>query len=156
MNTTNDFAVLVDNLAGHWTEPVLKILKGAGIPITVDSEVAAWRVLKSVLRAELRWQRSLRLSTLVSMSALMAQTLREAARLLAQKFSPHSISYELNSRISALARERGPTALERGLYSDIVGRPALRAMFKEPTRTDFVPRLRVLTESANVAAYAAI
>ena len=80
MNATNDFAGLVDNLAGHWTEPVLKILRTAGVPISVDTEVETWRTLKK----------------------------------------------------------------------------ALRAAIKEPTRTDFVPRLRVPAEPASTGAYAVV
>jgi hypothetical protein len=156
MNAANDLTVLVDNMAGHWTESVLKILRGAGIPISVDTEIEAWRMLKKVLHAELHWQRSLRFSTLVSMSALMEQALRKAATLVAQKFSARSVPYQFKSRINQLARERRPSAPERVLYSAIVRQPALRAVFKEPTRTDFVPRLRVPAEATTTGVYAVV
>jgi hypothetical protein len=143
MNAANDFTRLVDNLAGDWTEPVLRILKSTGIRVSVDMEVDAWRTLKHVLRSEFRWQRYFRFSTLVSLGTLMEQALRKAALYVAQKFEPQAVTYELKSRISQLAGERRSTATERGLYSAIVRRPALRAAFRAPTRTDFVPRLHV-------------
>ena len=74
MNTANDLTLLVEELAGLWTEPALEILKAAGIgSISVDMELDAWRTLKKVLHSELRWQRAFRHSTLVSLSAVMEQ-----------------------------------------------------------------------------------
>jgi hypothetical protein len=78
----------------------------------------------------------------VSMSKFMAEVLREAALQVARKFAPRSVSREVESRIGRLASERPSTAVERRLYALIVRQPALRAAFKEPSRTDFVPRLR--------------
>ena len=47
MNATKNLTHLVDDLAGHWTEPALDILKDAGIrSISVDMELEAWRTLK--------------------------------------------------------------------------------------------------------------
>jgi hypothetical protein len=156
MNTAIDLTRLVDNLAGDWTEPALRILKGAGIRISVDMEIDAWRTLKSVLRSEFRWQRYFRFSTLVSLSTVMEQALRKAALFVAQKFEPQAVTYEFKSRISQLAGERRSTAMERGLFSAIVRRPALRAAFNAPTRTDFMPRLRVSAEAVNGEACAVI
>ena len=156
MNAANDFTRLVDNLAGDWTEPVLRILKNVGIRVSVDMEIDAWRTLKHVLRSEFRWQRSFRLSTLVSLGTLMEQVLRKAALVVAQKFEPLAVTYEFKSRISQLAGERRSTAMERGHYSAIVRRPAQRAAFRAPTRTDFLPRLRVSGEAVNGAACAVI
>jgi hypothetical protein len=144
MNTANELTLLVDDLAGHWTEPALEILKAAGIrPISVDMEFEAWRILRELLHAELRWQRAFRFSTLVSLGTVMEQVLRKATLLVAQKFEPRSVSYAFESRIRRLAGERRSTAAERRLYAEIVRQPALRAAFKPPSRTDFTPRLRV-------------
>jgi hypothetical protein len=144
MNTTNDLTLLVDDLAGYWTEPALEILKAAGIgSISVDMEVDAWRTLKKVLHSELRWQRAFRLSTLVSLSALMEQVLQRATLLEARKYGPQAMSDEFKTQIRRLAGEWRSTPAERRLYAQIVGQPALHAAFKPPTQTDFTPRLRV-------------
>jgi hypothetical protein len=149
MNTKSDYTLSVDNLAGHWTELALKILKGAGIRrISVDMELDAWRTLKSTMRAELRWQRAFRFSTLVSLSTLMEESLRKAALLVAQKFEPQSVSHEFENRVRQLAAEQRATPVERALYSASVRKPALRAAFKQPSRTDFVPRLRLSAQAA--------
>jgi hypothetical protein len=144
MNTANDFALLVDDLAGHWTESVLEILKAAGVqPIAVDMELEAWRTLKNVLHAELRSQRAFRQATRVSLGALMELALRKAALQVSGAFEPRLDSSPFKSWIGQLARDRRSTPAERGLYAKIVGQPALRAAFKPPSRTDFTPRLRV-------------
>jgi len=144
MNMANDRTLLLDDLAGHWTEPVLEILKAAGIrPISVDMEVEAWRTVRKVLYSELRWQRAFRFSTLVSLSTLMEQVLREDTLLVAQKLAAPSVSHAFESRTRRLIGERRATSSERRLYAEIVDQPALRAAFKPASRTDFMPRLRV-------------
>lgn len=144
MNTANDFAMLVDNLAGHWTEPVLEIARAAGVhPISVDMELEAWRTLKNVLHAELRWQRAFRQATRVSLSAVMELALRKAALQMAAAFEPQLDSLPFKGWIPQLAGDRRSTPTERRLYAKIVDQPALRAAFKPPSQTDFTPRLRV-------------
>jgi hypothetical protein len=144
MNTAIELTPLVDDLAGHWTEPALEILKAAGIhPVSVNMELEVWRTLRKVLHSELRWQRAFRLSTLVSLSTVMEQVLRKATVQVARRFGPQSLSYSFESRLRRLAGERRATAAERRLYAEIVRQPALRAAFKPPSRTDFTPRLRV-------------
>jgi hypothetical protein len=87
MKTANDITHSVDDLAGHWTEPALHFLKGAGIhPISVDLEVETWRTLERVLRAEVGFRRSFRLPTAASLSRLKERTIRKAAKLVARKF----------------------------------------------------------------------
>ena len=87
MKTVNDHACSADELAGHWTEPALRLLSGAGIrPISVDLEVETWRTLEIVLRAELGARRSFRLSTAASLNRLKGQVIRKAAGLIARKF----------------------------------------------------------------------
>lgn len=72
MNKVNDFRVLVDELAGHWTEPVLEIFKATGIHlVTVDIELEAWRALKKVLYCQFGWHQPFRLPTLVPLSTVM-------------------------------------------------------------------------------------
>jgi len=79
MNTANDFRLLVDDLAGHWTEGVLENLRAAGVHhISVEMELEAWRTLKNVLDFELRWQRVFRRSTLAHLSTVMDQVIHEA------------------------------------------------------------------------------
>src|SRR2546425_10255364 len=100
MNAANDLTLLVDDLAGHWTEPALEILKAAGIhPVSVAMELEAWRTLTKLLHAELRWQRAFRFSTLVSLGTVMEQVLRKAALLVAEAFEPPAVSYAFESRI---------------------------------------------------------
>ena len=146
MKTANELTVLVDDLAAYWTEPTLEILKDAGLPeISVEMELQTWRMLHMVLDQELRWQRSFRVSTLVSLSTLMERVLREAALVIAGNSDPDTVTYEFEIRIRRLASERRSTKAERELYSRIVRQPALHAAFKAPSRTDFTPRLRVST-----------
>jgi hypothetical protein len=145
MKTAN-LAQLVDDLAGHWTEAALEILKDAGIhPISVDMELETWQTLKEILHFELRWQRATRLPTLLSMSAVMEQVLREAMPLVARKFQAQAVPRALESRLGRRAGARRSTPEERRLFAEIVRRPGLRAAFKPPTRTDFVPRLQTLS-----------
>ena len=144
MITKSDLTLLVDDLAGHWTEPVLEILKAAGVRlVSVEMELETWRTLRKVLHSELRWQRAFRLSTLVSMSAVMEEVLRKATLLVARRFEPHLVGDEFKTRIRRLAGEWRAMAAERRVYAQIVRQPVLRAAFKPPTRTDFVPRLCV-------------
>jgi len=144
MNAANDITRLVDDLAGHWTEPALEILKAAGIhEVSVDMELEAWQTLKKVLQSELRWQRAFRFSTRVSLSTLMEQVLRRATLFVAQKFEPQSVSSEFENRIRRLVGDRRSTAVERGLFARMVPLPSLRAAFKPPSRTDYFPRLKV-------------
>jgi hypothetical protein len=144
MFTATKITRLVDELAAHWTEPTLEILKGAGVRnIPVAMEVEAWRTLKVVLRRELRWQQSFRVSTLVSLSTLMEHVLREGALRVAERFEPGAVTYAFETRIRRLAGDRRATQPERQVYARIVRQPSLHAAFKPPTRTDFTPRLRV-------------
>jgi NAD(P)-dependent dehydrogenase (short-subunit alcohol dehydrogenase family) len=144
MSTANDFTLLVDDLAGHWTAPVLEILQAASVhPISVDMELEAWRTLKDVLHAELRWQRAFRQATRLSLSAVMELALRKTALQVTAAFEPRLGSLPFMSRIRQLAGDRRSTPAERRLYAKIVGQPALRAAFKPPSQTDFTPRLRV-------------
>jgi hypothetical protein len=128
MSTAHDITLLVDDLAGHWTEPVLKILKATGIrEASVDMELEVWQTLRRVLRAERRWQRLFRLSTPVPLRAFMNQALRSATLLVAQKYAPESISDEFENRIGRWAGEEKLTAPERGLLSVLLRRPALQS-----------------------------
>ena len=146
MNANNNSTRLVDDLAAQWTEPALEILKAAGVAaISIDVELATWRALRDVLKAELRWQRAFRFSTLMSFSMLMESVIRKATLLVAQKFAPQSVSAELEGRIRSSVRDRIATVSELRLYADLVRQPALRAAFKLPSRTDYVPRLRAST-----------
>lgn len=87
MKTVNDIVISVDELAGHWAEPTLRLLHGAGIhPISVDLEVETWRTLEKVLRAELGFRRSFRLSTAASLNRLKVRATRKAAGLVARRF----------------------------------------------------------------------
>ena len=49
MTTTKNLTRLVDDLAAHGTELVLGLLSRAGLRISVDTEIATWRVLKEAL-----------------------------------------------------------------------------------------------------------
>jgi hypothetical protein len=145
MSAASDLTLLVDDLAGLWTEAALEMLKAAGVhPISVDMELETWRTMKKILRFELRWQRASRLATLVSMSAVMEEVLRETVLLVSRKFWPLPVARALEGRLRRWAGARRSTPGERRLYAEIVSQPELRAAFKPPTRTDFVPRLQVL------------
>jgi hypothetical protein len=144
MNTANDITNLVEDLAAHWTEPALEILKAAGFhEVSVDMELETWQTLKKVLQSELRWQRAFRFSTLVSLGTLMEQVFRQATLSVAQRFEPESVSSEFENRIRRLAGDRRSTAAERDLYARMVRLPAIRAAFKPPSRTDYFPHLKV-------------
>ena len=146
MNRQNDLTRFVDDLAGHWTDPALEVLKDAGIhQVSVDVEVATWRALRIALRAELRRQQSFRSSALVSLHALTEQVFRKATRLVAQTFEPQAVSAEFEKRVLSSITDRRSTAAERRVYTELVRLPALHAAFKPPTRTDYFPRLRATT-----------
>jgi hypothetical protein len=142
MNTANDLTLLVDDLASHWTAPVLDNLKAAGVqPITVDMELEAWRTLKTVLDFEIRRQRAFRLFGLVHLSTVMEQAIRKTTLFVAQQFGYGLVSDAFESRVRRLAGERRATPAEERLFAEIIRQPALRPPFKPPNRTDFAPRL---------------
>jgi len=144
MNTANDLTLLVDDLAGHWTESALEILTDAGIrQVSVAMEVEIWKTLKKLVRSELRGQQEYPFSTLGSLSALMEQVLRRAAMRAAQQFEPQALTADFKARIWRSAGERRFTATERGLYADIVRQPGLGTAFKPSYGSGFTPRLRV-------------
>jgi hypothetical protein len=146
MNTTKVYALLIDDLAAHWTESALAILKDAGLgPISVETELETWRSLRKELHKEVRWQRSFRVSTLVSLRTLREQVLRSAAMAIAEKSDSNVLTYDVESRIRSAAADVRSTDAERLLYSTLVELPLLHSAFKGPTRTDYTPRLRVST-----------
>ena len=125
MNRTNDHRLSVDDLAGQWTDAALQILKAAGVrPISVDLELEAWRTLKHVLQNDLRWQSLFHITTLLSLSTLMEQSLRKTARLVVRKFLPRSVSPALDARIGQLAEAQRSAAVQRGYYRATVRLPA--------------------------------
>jgi len=143
MSTMNDSTRLVEDLAAHWTDPALAILKAAGIQrISLEMELQTWRILTEVLQSELRWQRAFRLSTLVSLGTLTEQVLDKAILLAARRFAPDLISADVESRIRGLVRDRRTTTAEHRLYAALVRQPAMRSAFKPASRTDYFPRLR--------------
>ena len=143
MKITHDLAALVDDLAAHWIEPVLEILKSSGVrSISVDTEIEAWRTLKRILYSQFRWQRTYRYSTLVSLGMVMQDTIREAVLFLTKRFRPDLNSSQLERHVRQWAGERRSTPEERRLFAEIV-QSGLGAAFKPPSRTDFTPRLRV-------------
>ena len=144
MNTANDSTRLADDLAAHWTDPALEILKAAGVDVvSVDMELETWQTLMQILQAELRWQRAFRLATRVSLSMLMEQVLRKTTLLVARKFAAQAVSAEFMNRLQRLVHDRRTTAAELGLYAALVRQLGLRAAFKPPSRTDYVPRLQL-------------
>ncbi len=144
MNVVNNSNELVDDLAAHWTDAALDILKASGVPaISVAMELETWQALTKALQCEIRWQRAFRSSTLVSLGMLMEQVFRKATLAVARKFAPQVVSTGFEVRVRSSIRDRRATPAERWLYAELVRQPALKAAFKPPTRTDFVPRLRV-------------
>jgi hypothetical protein len=113
MNRTYETSGLVNDLAGHWTEPVLRILKAAGLPvISVDLEIETWRTLRAALRRELHRQ-PLRSSTLVSFASLMESVLRQATLLMWQAFGPRGASHEVEHDLGQAASDRVATSSEQ-------------------------------------------
>ena len=144
MNMANDITNLVEDLAAHWTDPALEILRAVGVhDVSVDMELETWQTLKKVLQSELRWQRAFRFSTLVSLGTLMEQVFRQATLSVAQRFEPQSVTSEFENRIRRLAGDRRSTAAERDLFARMVRLPAIKAAFKPPSRTDYFPHLKV-------------
>ncbi len=144
MYSTSNFTQDIDDLAAHWADRALEILKAAGIQhLTVDMELAAWELMKDALHGELRWQQSFRMSTLMSLSGLMEEVLRKAVHAVVEQFEPEALSYEFENRVNQLVHEQRSTAAERARYTAVVRRSEVRYAYKEPSRTDYVPRLRV-------------
>jgi len=102
-----------------------------------------WEILKDVLHSELRWQRAFRSSTVVSLRMLMEQVFQSAVVFVYQRHAAWPIPYEFSARIRQFAADRRATTTERRLYMEIIREPSLRAAFKAPSRTDFVPRFRL-------------
>ena len=146
MNTTNMLALLIDDLAADWTEPALEILKDAGLrTISVETELDTWRALQKALRQEMRWQRSFRVSTLVSLRTLREQVLRTAVMVIAREYDANLTSYEFEMRIRGAVADVPCDDAERGHYARMVQLPSMPWAFKGPTRTDYTPRLQVTT-----------
>ena len=147
MNGTNEISRLVNDLAGHWTEPVLRILKAAGMPeISVDLEIETWRTLRSVLKRELHRQ-PLRSSTLVSFVSLMESVLRKATLLMWQAFGSRGASPEVEHDLGQAASDRVATTSERLLYTEITNYPKIGTALKPLSRTDYLPRLRAVAHA---------
>jgi hypothetical protein len=144
MSSASEIRLLTDDLAAHWTDAALEVLKVAGIDeVSVAMELETWRTLKQVLLRELRWQRVFRFSTTVSLRTLMEQVLRQGALLVAKQFEPEAVTHEFARRIRRAAGDRQATEAERRLYARIVRRPSLHGAFRPPTRSEFTPRLHV-------------
>jgi hypothetical protein len=138
MNTAKQITRLTEDLAAYWTEPVLELLKDAGLtPLSVESEIQTWHTLNALLQAELRWQRAFRSATTVSLSALRELVFRQAILVLARP-APRELDRSLRQEI----RTRPANAIESWLYGQLVREPALRPALKPLSRTDFVPHLR--------------
>jgi hypothetical protein len=147
MSTTGPITRVVDDLAAHWTDPVLEILKVGGIGnISVEMELATWRTLKEVLNTELRWQRSFRVSTLAGIHP------RVDEQVHGRGASRGSASGRAEVRASiGLARGREPdwsvgigTSLDRGGTSSVCADrsstgPACRLQGAEPNRFRAAP-----------------
>ena len=145
MNTANELGSLTSELAGHWTGPVLEMVKALGVPhISVDMEVEAWRNVRKVLRIELRWRRAARLATLGSLRTLMENVLRRSAEQVLLRVRPGSLTPANKTQIRRWASDLRASANELELYALIVHQPELHAAFKPPSRTDFTPRLRLV------------
>jgi hypothetical protein len=69
--------------------------------------------------------------------------LRQATREIAQRFEPEPIIYKLEKEIRHSTDDRNSTAGERRLYAQVVRQPSPHGVFKPPSRTDFIPRVRV-------------
>jgi hypothetical protein len=144
MNASRDFVRNVDELAAHWTEPVLAILKSLDFgQVTVELELETWRAVKIAIRRELRWQRVFRASTLVSLSRLLGESLAQAVMSLFRTHRPERISYRLEARVRQMAAERRATGAERNVFVELVRGSGPRAGLKAPSVSDFVPRLRL-------------
>lgn len=142
MKATYTFSLLVDELAGHWTEPALEILKAAGIShISVDMELATWRALRQILGRELL-QRPYRSSTVVSVRTLMEEVLRDAVITVASGHHLEAASYEFEKRVQILTSGRRLTDAERRVVFELVRQPVVGSGFKPPSRSDFTPRLQ--------------
>jgi len=142
MSTTNDNSHLVDDLAAHWTDAALEILRSAGIrSISVDLELDIWRNIKRTLNAEVRWQRAFRYSTLVSLSTLREHVLHKTTLPAVRMIVVPELVRTIEDRVRSLVRVQRTTAAEARIYDALVRQPALHAAFKPPTRTDYFPRL---------------
>lgn len=145
MNASKRIELVVENLAASWTDAVLETLRAAGLGrLTIDRELETWRVLKAVLRSELRWQRVFRSSMLVSVNELMERVLWKAAMWVAKKLMPHASSPEFATRLRRLTAGHSVTRVDRHLFAEITRQPSLPAGFQSPLSTDFVPRPRVV------------
>src|SRR5262249_52364984 len=124
MKTSNRTTRLVGDLAAHWTEPVLRLLKEAGKGhLSVQSEVETWQTLNDVLRTELRWQRVFRSARTSSLSMVMEQVLRRTLLVLARRYNLSPALHELEKRIRRMIRDRRSNVAEGRLFGELLGQP---------------------------------
>jgi hypothetical protein len=146
MKATNEFSRLLDDLAGHWTEPALEILKAANVRhVSVETELVAWHALREVLGSEFRRQQAFSFSAFVSLGALREQVLRKATPLVTQRLGTQRITGEFENHIRRSVGGRTATAAERRLHAEIVGQPVTRASLKPLRRTDVMAGSRMVS-----------
>lgn len=144
MSKSNTLTLLTSDLAGHWTDRVLEAVKAAGVPhISVEVELAAWQVLKKVLRAELHWQQAFRGSTLVSLRVLMDRVLPQAAEQLLMRIRPQAVTSQFRAWVCQVIGAQRSTPAERDLLARIAGHPDVSSALKMPSWSDITPHLRI-------------
>jgi hypothetical protein len=143
MNTANDIAALVDNLAGHWTDSALEILKALDVPaISIDLELATWQALKQALQSHLREQQW-RPST--GLEGVLTNVLHRATLQVAQQFAPWSEPAEWESRIQLRLRDRHATTAERVLFAQLVRQRLTKSASGLSRRKHFDPQFSLVT-----------
>lgn len=143
MNKSNELKSLND-LAGHWTDRILEMLRAAGVPyLSVEAELAAWQVLRKVLRSELLRQRTIWGLTLLPLRGLMVRVMPQAAEQVLRRIWPHAVTSHFQAQIRRLTGKHRSTPAERELYARITRHPELQSALDGLSGTGFTARLQV-------------
>ncbi len=139
MKTSRRIPQLVDELAAHWTEPALEILKSVGHSrVTVQSEIETWRSLSAALQSAVEERRRFSSSPAVSLRGIREKVFGQAIEALVRE-NNLSLSWpEIYERSRVLILNSQSTAAERELFGVLAREQA--TAYKAPRQTDFAPR----------------
>jgi hypothetical protein len=116
MCAITDLARFVDDLAGHWTDRALKVLKDSGVNgNSVALELETWNTLRSALHAEFRKQQAMRPAVTPSFTSVMRRAFHRATTMVARQFGSPSSATDVESRVQPWFHGRERTLLELGV-----------------------------------------
>jgi hypothetical protein len=145
MNASFKSRRLIEELAAHWTDAALPLLRIIGVHyVSVESELDVWRVLTDSLQIELRWQRAFRFRRTASLESVKAHVLRRTAALLARQAGLRRAGPELERRLSMFLQDEPVTNWELRVFNQIMHTPEPHWNLRRGRQTDFVPLFQLM------------